>query len=140
LPGRTRSGRRGDDAELRLLLRAVRELGASRVVEVGHGRNLRYLSFLREHGVDAVGVETRTEHVRRALARGLPSVNVDAVGESGWVRRVLRPDLVYSARPPVELALGLLREYSPVLLRMREEERWELPEPTRRLGPWDLYA
>ncbi|MEO2241033.1 MAG: UPF0146 family protein [Euryarchaeota archaeon] len=140
MSGGTRSGRRGGDAELRALLRIVRELRARRVVEVGHGRNLRYLSFLRERGVDVVGVEVRVEHVRRALDRGLPSVNADAVGASGWVKRALRPDLVYAVRPPVELALDLLREYSPVALRVRWEERGELPEPARRLGPWDLYV
>ncbi|WP_456481571.1 UPF0146 family protein [Methanopyrus sp.] len=122
------------------LLTIVRLLRARRVVEVGHGRNLQYLKGLLKAGVDAWGVEVNVRHVRRALEEGVPSVNVDAVEKSRWVRRVLRPDLVYAVRPPVELATGMIERYPTVALKMREEERHELPEPSVRVGSWDLYV
>ncbi|AAM02418.1 UPF0146 family protein [Methanopyrus kandleri] len=122
------------------LLTIVRRLRARRVVEVGHGRNLRYLKGLLKAGIDAWGVEIDVQHVRRALEEEVPSVNVDAVEKSRWVRRVLRPDLVYAVRPPVELAVGLIERYPTVALRMREEERHELPEPSIQIGDWDLHT
>ncbi|WP_457620348.1 UPF0146 family protein [Methanopyrus sp.] len=122
------------------LLMIARRLRARRVVEVGHGRNLRYLKGLLEGGIDAWGVEIDARHVRRALEEGVPSVNVDAVEESRWVRRVLRPDLIYAVRPPVELATELIKRYPTVVLRMMGEERYELPKPSTRVGDWDLHT
>ncbi|WP_456454309.1 UPF0146 family protein [Methanopyrus sp.] len=125
---------------MRDLLKIVSWLRARRVVEVGHGRNLRYLKELMKLGIDAYGVEIDIQHVRRALNEGIPSVNADAIKESRWILRTLRPDLVYAVRPPVELAVRLTERYPTVALKMMEEERYELPESLVRVGGWLLHC
>ncbi len=129
-----------DDVET--LLRIVTALGARRIVEVGHGANLRYMKKLSDAGLEVIGVEKNPVHSEKAEREGLETITADAVSEAENIVRAFRPDLVYSVRPPYELALSLLETYAtevPLAIRPLSGEEPELPSPDVSKGRWFLY-
>ncbi|GEM_PF-3454884 len=125
-----------------ILLTIAKLLGATTVIEIGHGRNLRYMKALTEAGLEVLGVEKDPSSVRSAETLGLTSITADAITEAERILRTHNPDLVYSVRPPYELASDIVKVYAPkvpVTLKPMTGEEGDLPTPDIVKGRWYLY-
>ncbi len=124
------------------LLTITKLLDATTVIEIGHGRNLRYMKALTEAGFEVIGMEKDPSSVKAAETEDIPSITADAITDAHTILKTYDPDLVYSVRPPYELALDIVKIYAPkvpVALKPMTGEEGDLPNPDAVEGRWYLY-